>query len=133
MSKKPILISSRYKPAAGGHAPGDLRDAFLAAVEDLRSWRPGMPEPVIEVRDQPVPLSVLCGLLWNCTDCLPGIDGSEVWAFVDGTAMATMPVACLNLLRPRRTCDETDLRRRAAGRVTQTGAGAHRAGTENTH
>ena len=83
MSKKPILISSRYKPSAGDHAPGDLRDAFISAVEDLRSWRPGMQEIVIEVREQPVPLSVLCGLLWNCTDCLPGIDGSEVWAFVE--------------------------------------------------
>lgn len=83
MSKNPVLISSRYKPAAGGHAPGDLRDAFLSAVEDLRSWRPKMPEPITSVREQPVPLSALCGLLWNCTDCLPGIDGSEVWAFVE--------------------------------------------------
>lgn len=83
MSNKPILVSSRYKPAAGGHAPGDLRDAFLAVVEDLRSWRPGAPEPTVEVREQPVPFSVLCGLLWNCTDCLSSLDGSEVWAFVE--------------------------------------------------
>lgn len=83
MSKKPVLISSRYKAATGGHAPGDLRNAFLTAVEDLRSWRPGMPELMADVQDQPVALSVLCGLLWNCTDTLPGIDGQEVWAFVE--------------------------------------------------
>jgi hypothetical protein len=29
-------------------------------------------DPVVELRDQKVPLSTLCGLLWNCVDTLPG-------------------------------------------------------------
>jgi hypothetical protein len=28
-----ILINSRYNPARGGHAPGDLRTGFEEAVE----------------------------------------------------------------------------------------------------
>jgi hypothetical protein len=78
-----ILISSRYRPARGGHAPGDIRDAFLVALEELRGWAPGTAEPTAEVRERQVPLSVLCGLLWNCTDTLPSLDGQEVWAFVE--------------------------------------------------
>lgn len=78
-----ILISSRYRPARGGHAPNDIRDAILAALEDLRGWAPGAPEPTTEVRERQVPLSVLCGLLWNCTDTLPSSDGAEVWSFVE--------------------------------------------------
>ena len=83
MSNKPILVSSRFKPARGGHAPSDLRDAFLSAVEDLRRWAPGKPVPFVEVRERRVLLDTLCGLLWNCTDALPSSDGSEVWSFVE--------------------------------------------------
>ena len=43
MPSNPILTASCYKPALGGHAPSDVRDAFLNAIDDLRSWRPGMP------------------------------------------------------------------------------------------
>ena len=67
-----ILEHSRYSPARGGHAPGDVRDAFLEALEDMRGWRTGTPEPTAEVRGQAIPISRLCGLLWNCTDIMPG-------------------------------------------------------------
>lgn len=83
MSSKPILVSSRFKPARGGHAPGDIRDAFLDVLGDLRRWSPGTPEPAAEVRDRQMPLSALCGLLWNCTDALPSSNGAEVWSFVE--------------------------------------------------
>lgn len=83
MSSTSILNASSYKPALGGHAPGDVRDAFLNAVEDLRSWQPGMPEPVAELRERQVPIAALCGVLWNCTDTLPSLAGSEVWSFVE--------------------------------------------------
>jgi hypothetical protein len=83
MSTSSILAASRYKPAHGGHAPSDVRDAFLNAIDDLRSWQPGMPEPMAELRERQVPITVLCGLLWNCTDTLPSLAGSEVWSFVE--------------------------------------------------
>ena len=67
-------VSSRsfvYTPATGGHAPGDIRDAFLKGVEVL--WKTGS-EPKLDVRDRVLSLSDLCGLLWNCTDIMPGLE-----------------------------------------------------------
>ena len=66
-----ILQRSSYAPARGGHAPGDLRDAFLEGIEAFADWQDG-PEPTVEVREQAVPLGQICGLLWNCRDILPG-------------------------------------------------------------
>ena len=73
-----VLVHSRYRPARGGHAPGDLRNAFLEAVEAFEVWEEGSPEPTVEVRDQPIRLSVLCGLLWNCSDIMPGLDQRQL-------------------------------------------------------
>ncbi|KAB1071753.1 hypothetical protein [Methylobacterium planeticum] len=72
------LILCRYNPGRGGHAPSYLRDAFLDVIEDLPRWQPGMLEPIAEVHERAVPLSVLCGLLWNCPDLLPGLEACEV-------------------------------------------------------
>jgi hypothetical protein len=65
----PVLVKSRYSPGRGGHAPGDVRNAFLEGVEAM--WN-GDRNPVVELRDQQVPLAEVCGLLWNCNDVLPG-------------------------------------------------------------
>ena len=37
-----------------------------------------MLEPIAAVHERAVPLSVLCGLLWNCPDLLPGLEACEV-------------------------------------------------------
>ena len=66
-----FLTYSYYKPSRGGHAPGDLRDAFIAALDAYEAWETGEPEPTVELRDEQVTLTRLCGLLWNCTDVLP--------------------------------------------------------------
>jgi len=62
----------------GGHAPGHVRDAFLAAIEAFYHWDDGEPEPTVpfEINYEPVeiPISKACGLVWNCTDILPGSD-----------------------------------------------------------
>lgn len=59
-----------------GHAPGHVRDAFLCAVETYMNWEPGDPEPTVEYEVRYVPrqisLSKACGLVWNCTDIIPG-------------------------------------------------------------
>ncbi|MFG1381258.1 hypothetical protein [Xanthobacter versatilis] len=58
------------------HAPGCVRDTFLAAIEAFASWSPGEPEPAVEfeVDHEPrqIPLSKACGLVWKCTDIVPG-------------------------------------------------------------
>jgi hypothetical protein len=66
-----MLPFSHYKPHLGGHAPGDLRDAFHVAVDAVGEWEAG-PEPKVELRDKQVPVSRVFGLLWNCSDTLPG-------------------------------------------------------------
>jgi hypothetical protein len=45
------LVKSQYNPARGGHAPSDLRDAFLKTVEAVFDWSTGEPEPTVEVRE----------------------------------------------------------------------------------
>jgi hypothetical protein len=60
----------------GGHCPGHIRDTFLAATEAYLDRSPGEPEPTVEHEVGYVPrrisISAACGLVWNCTDCLPG-------------------------------------------------------------
>lgn len=59
-----------------GHAPGHVRDTFLAAIEAFASWHPGEPEPTVEFEvgyePRQIPLSKACGLVWKCTDIVPG-------------------------------------------------------------
>lgn len=69
-----VLTHLFYRPAVGGHAPGDIQNAFLEAIEAYEAWEPGEPEPTVEVRERPMKLSDLCGLLWNCSDIMPSLD-----------------------------------------------------------
>jgi hypothetical protein len=64
------------KTSMGGHAPGHVRDAFLSAIEAYADWNGIGPEPTVEFEvhyePRPIPISKACGLVWNCTDILPG-------------------------------------------------------------
>jgi hypothetical protein len=71
MPNKTILRGSYYSPARGGHAPGDIRNAFVEAVDAWDAWKAGEPEPMLEVREQQLTIRQVCGLLWNCADCMP--------------------------------------------------------------
>jgi hypothetical protein len=59
-----------------GHAPGHIRDTFLEAVEAWYHWQEPEPQPTVtfEMNYQPrqISLAKACGLVWNCTDILPG-------------------------------------------------------------
>lgn len=68
-----ILSRSFFSPARGGHAPGDLRDAFCDAVDAYEAWEDDEPEPKIEVRECAFTVRQVCGLLWNCSDITPGM------------------------------------------------------------
>jgi hypothetical protein len=68
----PTFTSSAYQPSRGGHAPGDLRDAFLGALQELIATPCEAPVPAADLRGKPTSLPAICRLLWNCTDTLPG-------------------------------------------------------------
>jgi hypothetical protein len=69
-----VYNPEKYQPHLGGHAPGHLRDAFVAAVDAFEAWNDGEPEPIVEVgyRETPITISAVFGLLWNCSDIMPG-------------------------------------------------------------
>jgi hypothetical protein len=53
----------------GGHAPGDLRGAFIDAVEAMGQWTPGNPIPTVEVRDQLVSVTSLSDFSGTAAMC----------------------------------------------------------------
>jgi hypothetical protein len=59
-----------------GHAPGHVRDTFISAIEAFIGWNGEGEEPTVEFEVNYVPrqisLTKACGLVWNCTDIMPG-------------------------------------------------------------
>jgi hypothetical protein len=55
-----------YKAARGGHAPDYVRKPFDEWADA------GMESETVEYDGQPVPYKKLLGMLWNCTDAMPG-------------------------------------------------------------
>lgn len=72
---------SKMPRLRSGHAPGDLRDTFCEAIDLLEEWEPENGEPMVDLRGQTVPLTKVCGLLWNCTDIMPdeAVTDLHVW------------------------------------------------------
>lgn len=72
------MLKVRNAKLRGGHAPGHVREAFIAAIEEFCHWRDGEPEPTVEyeMNYEPVdiPISRACTLVWNCSDIVPGCD-----------------------------------------------------------
>ena len=52
--------------------PADYHDAFARAWFAFRAWREGAPAPVITIRGMPASIDRICGLLWRCSDVMPG-------------------------------------------------------------
>jgi hypothetical protein len=63
-------------PMYYGHAPGNVCDTFAAAVEAFQRWDGSGREPTVEfeVNNEPrrITISQACGLVWDCTDVVPG-------------------------------------------------------------
>ena len=59
-----------------GHAPGHIRDTACDAFQAWIDWDGEAPEPTVEHEIHYVPHEILiskaCGLVWNCTDIVPG-------------------------------------------------------------
>jgi hypothetical protein len=75
-----------YGHRSGGHLPSDIRGVFADAVEAFADWDGKGQEPRVEFpRSHPprqITLSEACGLVWHCTDILPGSmvsDLQDVW------------------------------------------------------
>jgi hypothetical protein len=67
----------KHRPFGHGHAPGHIRECFGEALEAYHEWwlRGGeLPTVTGEIRYVPHQISIAeaCGLLWNCTDIMPG-------------------------------------------------------------
>jgi transcriptional regulator with XRE-family HTH domain len=95
----------RYNPGRGGHAPGHLREAFLAWLEACGELEADAPPPfVVEVGDREQPISWLFGQLWNCTDALPRAEFDQVndWLVSEGQAPISMQTyaAAVRALKP---------------------------------
>jgi transcriptional regulator with XRE-family HTH domain len=75
----PYAHRRRYQAPRGGHAPGHLREAFLEWLQE--SMHSPTSEPLstmVEVGDEPRPITWLFGQLWNCSDILPRQDFESV-------------------------------------------------------
>ena len=63
-------------PMQSGHAPGHIRDTFLEAIQAYADWSGDGAPPTVcrEIKYIPHQISIAkaCGLVWNCTDILPG-------------------------------------------------------------
>jgi hypothetical protein len=69
----------RYQAARGGHAPGHLREAFLEWLQESIHGSTSEPFPaMVEVGDEPRPITWLLGQLWHCSDTLPSQDFESV-------------------------------------------------------
>jgi hypothetical protein len=59
-----------------GHAPGHVRETAGNAFEAWLVWNGKASEPTVEYEidyePQQIPISRALGLVWNCTDVVPG-------------------------------------------------------------
>lgn len=70
-----------------GHAPGHVRDTFLAAVKAFMAWNDGEAEPTVgfevDYVERQIPISKACSLVWHCTDIIPGLDFDQLADVLD--------------------------------------------------
>jgi hypothetical protein len=71
-----------------GHAPGHVRETALEAFEAWLSWDGKSPEPTVEYEVNYVPhlisISKACGLVWNCSDIVHGVDFDDLQSALEG-------------------------------------------------
>jgi hypothetical protein len=71
-----------YGHRKGGHAPRHIRDAACEAFQAFIECDGDGPEPTVEVeihyKPRTMSISQVMGLVWNCSDILPGDLADEV-------------------------------------------------------
>ena len=118
MRKRTLL---NVKHPLGGHFPGHLRELFEEALEAYTQWNEGEPEPTVLLepkyefegnpgaaernalkKDRLLTISEVFGLLWNCTDILPGSCYEQIHdnaRYEEGPQMRTYAAAARYLFR----------------------------------
>jgi hypothetical protein len=96
-----------------GHAPGHVRDTAIAAFEAWLRWDGQGPQPTVihEIDHEPreIPISRALGLVFNCTDVLPGLvydqlrDALRAQDLPKGRTYAAAARAVLSHMRGRLT------------------------------
>ena len=76
--------------------------AILETVEAVFDWSTGEPEPTVEVREREMPVSAVCGHLWNCRDVLPSGTMDGVDPDFRGRTYATAARVLKSLIAARR-------------------------------
>ncbi len=66
----------KYNPALGDHAPSYLREAFHSFIELGQTEEIGLDSTLED--ENHFTLCEIIGLLWNCTDTLPGDDYDDL-------------------------------------------------------
>jgi hypothetical protein len=79
-----------------GHAPGHVRETACDAFEAWLDWDGNGPEPTVEyeIHYEPHQISIsrALGLVWNCTDIVPGVVFDELQDAVQGRLHSYEPV-----------------------------------------
>lgn len=84
-----------------GHATGHVRETASNAFLAWLDWDGTFPEPIVEYEinyvPRHIPISQACGLVWNCTDIVPGLLfdplQEEASQLTDGPAIKTRTYA----------------------------------------
>jgi hypothetical protein len=75
-----------------GHAAGHVREAACDAFQAWMDWDGKSPEPTVEYEIDFVPhrisISRACGLVWNCTDIVPGIVFNDLQSELEAVEQA---------------------------------------------
>ena len=94
-----------------GHAPGHVRDTFIAAIKAFQDWNRGGPEPTVEyeIHFEPHQISIsrACGLVWCCADILPGPERdviTELFGQTRGTYAAAAHLMLAAIKEQRAGC-----------------------------
>jgi hypothetical protein len=66
------MAKKKYNPSRGGHAPGHLREVFNEFLLLMLRKKIGLNTKFKLNSQTEITVDKICGLLWNCTDVLPG-------------------------------------------------------------
>jgi hypothetical protein len=80
-----IISRSVRARSRHGHLPGQIRDTFLLAARTFTEGPPGkLPRVPFQVRyrGRTISIAQACGLVWNCTDIMPGAEFSALCDFL---------------------------------------------------
>ena len=103
----------RHAKRRYGHLPGHVRDSFLQAIESYEATGPAEKPPRIpfevKYRDRTISVAQACGLVWRCTDAMPGMVFDGLCGILDEPPKRrTYAAAAKALLVQMKALDQVD-------------------------